>query len=83
MKFMIYIENRMIGEVSGMDFAYEVYTKAAELGEMIGDTAHLVSGETGEIIASSDDYDDYDRDYEPDYDECGFDPYAGCYTWDC
>ena len=34
MKFMIYIENRMIGEVSGTDFAYEVYAKAAELGEM-------------------------------------------------
>lgn len=24
-----------------------------------------------------------DEDYEPDYDECGFDPYAGCYTYDC
>lgn len=24
-----------------------------------------------------------DEDYEPDYDECGFDPYEGCYTYDC
>ena len=60
MKFMIYLENRMICEVSGTDFAYEVYEKAAELGEMIGDTAHLVNGETGEIIASSDDWNIYD-----------------------
>jgi hypothetical protein len=30
-----------------------------------------------------DDWDDYDRDYEPDVDETGFDPYEGCYTWDC
>lgn len=60
MKFMIYIENRMIGEVSGIDFAYEVYEKAAGLGEMIGDTVHLVDGETGEIIASSDDWNTYD-----------------------
>lgn len=60
MKFIIYIENRMIGEVSGMDFAYEVYEKATELGEMIGDTVHLVDGETGEIIASSDDWNTYD-----------------------
>lgn len=30
-----------------------------------------------------DDWDDYDRDYEPDVDECGFDPYEGCYTGDC
>ena len=75
MKFMIYIENRMIAEVSGVDFAYEVYAKASELADMLGETAHLVDGETGEVVASSDDWDDYDEDYEPDYDECGFDPY--------
>jgi len=23
------------------------------------------------------------EDYDDDYDECGFDPYAGCYTYDC
>jgi hypothetical protein len=27
--------------------------------------------------------DDADEDYEPDADECGFDPYEGCYTYDC
>lgn len=26
---------------------------------------------------------DDDEDYEPDVDECGFDPYEGCYTFDC
>ena len=26
---------------------------------------------------------DEDEDYEPDVDECGFDPYEGCYTYDC
>ena len=30
----------------------------------------------------TDDEDDFD-DYEPDVDECGFDPYEGCYTYDC
>lgn len=29
-----------------------------------------------------DDWDD-DWDDEPDVDECGFDPYEGCYTYDC
>lgn len=24
-----------------------------------------------------------DEDYEPDYDECGFNPYMGCYDFDC
>lgn len=56
MKFIIYIENRMIAEVSGMDFAYEVYAKAVMLAEMIGEIASLVDGNTGEIIISSDDY---------------------------
>ena len=28
-------------------------------------------------------WDDYDRDYEPDAAEDGFDPYMGCYTGDC
>lgn len=69
MKFMVYIENRMVTEVSGLDFAYEVYAKASELAEMIGEIANLVDGETGEVIASSDDWDDYDRDYEPDCNE--------------
>lgn len=23
------------------------------------------------------------EEYEPDIDECGFDPYEGCYTYDC
>lgn len=26
---------------------------------------------------------EHDDDYEDDYDECGFDPYEGCYTFDC
>lgn len=26
---------------------------------------------------------DDDEDYEIDVDECGFDPYGGCYTYDC
>ena len=83
MKYYIYIENRLVAEVEGIDFAWEVYHKTSELAEMLGQLAHLVDGETGEVIQSSDDWDDYDEDYEPDYDECGFDPYAGCYTYDC
>lgn len=26
---------------------------------------------------------DDEDDYEPDVDECDFDPYEGCYTYDC
>ena len=24
-----------------------------------------------------------EEDFVDDCDECGFDPYEGCYTWDC
>ena len=23
------------------------------------------------------------EEYKPDYDECGFNPYCGCYDYDC
>ena len=85
MKYYIYIENRMVAEVEGTEFAWEVYHKTCELADLLGEIANLVDGETGEIIESSDDYDDYDEDYEPeDIDsDCGFDPYMGCYSGDC
>ncbi len=35
----------------------------------------------GDLIAEMDEEDDWDD--EPDVDECGFDPYEGCYTYDC
>ena len=83
MKYYIYIENRMVAEVEGNEFAWEAYHKTCELADMLGEIASLVDGETGEVLESSDDWDDYDEDYEPDVDECGFDPYEGCYTYDC
>lgn len=81
MKYYIYIENRVVAEVEGVEFAWEVYRKTCELADLLCEITHLVDGETGEIIESSDDWDDYDPDYESD--ECGFDPYEGCYTYDC
>ena len=78
MKYYIYIENRMVAEVEGSEFAWEVYRKTCELADLLGEVANLVDGETGEVIESSD-----EEDYEPDVDECGFDPYEGCYTYDC
>ena len=30
-----------------------------------------------------DDLDYEDEDFDDDVDECGFDPYEGCYTFDC
>lgn len=82
MKYFIYIENRMIAEVEGDEFAWEVYNKTCELADLLGKIANLVDGETGEVIEFSD---DCDEDYEPaDIDnDMGFDPYMGCFTDDC
>lgn len=82
MKFYIYIENRMIAEVEGYEFAWEVYRKAYELADLLGEVANLVDGETGEVIESSDE--DYDYDEPADIDsDMGFDPYMGCFSDDC
>ena len=82
MKFYIYIENRMVAEVEGYEFAWEVYRKAYEVADLLGEVANLVDGETGEVIESSDE--DYDYDEPADIDsDMGFDPYMGCFSDDC
>ena len=82
MKFYIYIENRMVAEVEGYEFAWEVYHKAYELADLLGEVANLVDGETGEVIESSDE--DYDYDEPADIDsDMGFVPYMGCFSDDC
>ena len=82
MKLYIYIENRMVAEVEGYGFAWEVYRKTSELADLLGEVAYLVDGKTGEVIQSSDEWDD---DCEPaDIDsDMGFDPYMGCFSDDC
>jgi hypothetical protein len=81
MKYYIYIENRMVAEVEGTEFAWEAYRKTCELADLLGEVAHLVDGETGEVIESSDEFDDYEPDGIDS--DMGFDPYMGCYSDDC
>lgn len=58
MKYYIYLENRMITEVTGYEVAWEIYRKTCELADLLGENAYLIDGETSEIIESSDDWDD-------------------------
>jgi hypothetical protein len=87
--YTIYLGSAPIACVAGTEFAYAVYRKTVELAEMLGKTAALVWDETGEEVASYGEEEDEEYlnedwdDYEPDVDETGFDPYEGCYTWDC
>ena len=80
MKYFIYIENRMIAEVEGDEFAWEAYRKTCELADLLGETASLVDSETGEVIQYSDEWDDEPADIDNDM---GFDPYMGCFTDGC
>lgn len=45
--------------------------------------AQIIYDHGANELCYDDDWDDYNRDYEPDADEEGFDPYMGCYTGDC
>jgi hypothetical protein len=89
--YTIYLGNAPIESVAGTEFAYAVYRKTVELAEMLGKTAALVWDETGEEVASYGEEEEpltelsdeeYDE-YFDDVDETGFDPYEGCYTFDC
>ena len=39
--------------VYGMEVAYEAYEKAVEFADILGLTADLVDGETGEVLCSN------------------------------
>ena len=88
MNYIIYIRGNVFATISGAEATYEAWRHASALADIAGYTADLVDGETGEVLESTD-FEDDDRteqdyeDYGPDPDECGFDPYEGCYTFDC
>lgn len=76
--YSIYLRNEWVATVDGMDYAGEVWVKTKELAELLGVFAFMVWDETGELIASTGEEEPADID-----DDCGFDPYEGCYTYDC
>lgn len=86
--YTIYLGATPIANTDGTEYAYAVWRKTKELAELIDTSASLVWDETGEEVES----------YEPDqlefveeedeyFDECdfedGFNPYLGCYDFDC
>lgn len=83
--------------VDGTDLAFGSTTKPINFKEAIDFIeskvnedltivdAFICDAYTGEVVATierenEDFIDDY---YEPDYDECGYNPYMGCYDFDC
>lgn len=82
--FWIYINGNAIGEIRGYEAAWNAYRKAVALCELVNVGCDLIDAETGEVIESFDyDAEELEDTGEP-YDlEYGFDPYEGCYTYDC
>jgi len=62
-------------------FAWEQFERGNSLSAPC-DSIVITDMDTGEILWDSNDAVDYGPD-DDDYDEMGFDPYEGCYTYDC
>ena len=81
--YTIYIGSTPIACVCGTDAAYDCYEAAKTIAAYTDRTASLVWDETGEEVAFFDPLDGDESDWDNCDDDCGFDPYMGCYTDDC
>ena len=83
--YTIYLGAKVIAHVDA-EGAYPCFEATKTLAEFTGEEASLVWNENGEEVAFFDPKNP-DASEEPDWagdaDECGFDPYMGCYTDDC
>ena len=82
--YIIYINGSIFGSISGCEAAWDIWYKVIELCKSVDAGCDLVDAKTGEVIESF----GYDAEEPEDTDEpndldCGFDPYEGCYTYDC
>lgn len=84
--YTIYLGAKPIACVDS-EGAYPCFEATKTLAEFTGTDATLVWDANGEEVAyynSENPEEGGEPDWgEPDADECGFDPYAGCYTDDC
>ena len=82
--YTIYLGATPIASVADTDAAYACYKAAKTIGEYADRSVSLVWDETGEEIAYSNPPEEYFEDEPIDIDDdCGFDPYEGCFTFDC
>lgn len=87
--YSIFIGDRYIATTEAGDATFACFEAAKTIAEYTKQIATLVDNTNGIIIAYSndnDDDDDLDLDEEWGDDgnlEAGFDPYEGCYAYDC
>lgn len=90
--YTIYLGATPIATTDGTDYTYAVWRRTIELAELIGTTASLVWDDTREVVeeydpdqlefTEPDENEDF-NEFPDDVEESGFDPYEGCYTYDC
>lgn len=81
--YSLFLGSHFIASVNGTEYAYEVWVKLSALAEALGEYASMVANEDSEVVAEYDP-DDFGEEEPDDIDnDCGFDPYEGCFTWDC
>lgn len=82
--YTIYLGTTPIACVADTNAAYACYEAAKTISEYTGNGVSLVWDETGDEVACSDSFVEYFDDEPADIDDdCGFDPYEGCFTYDC
>ena len=82
--YSIFIGDKIIGSISGFDVAYDCYESATNIAEKTCQTASLVRcDEEGVSEIAHYDPEEVDDDFEGIHDDLGYDPYAGCFTYDC
>ena len=82
--YTIYLGATPIACVADTNAAYACCEAAKTIGKYTGKGASLVWDATGEEVACRGPFVGYFDDEPADIDDdCGFDPYEGCYTYDC
>ena len=83
---MTYNDGEWTGQAlfsDALDFGgIEAYAMALYMGTDFADVA-IVDNETGEVLWNGVDAEDYDHEPGDIDDDCGFDPYMGCFSDDC
>ena len=81
-EYSIFIRGNLVASVEGVEFAYEVWAKVLELAKLLGVHASMVANEDLEMVEYVPE-EDFDNEPDDIDDDMGYDPYAGCMTWDC
>lgn len=80
--YTLTLNGKTVAEVSGTEYACEAWARLEELARFLNVPAYLVSDDGEDFTEYRPEGEGYDEPDNIDDDE-GFDPYEGCYTWDC